>query len=175
MSQTPAIDDPDEPPLPAGPVVNASDDRTCEQTDVDQDSLRRLLAGVLAAEGAPDGAEASLLLVDADRIAELKAEHLGGNGSPTDVLSFPVDGVAADAELIGDVILCPSVASQQAPTHAGTVEDELALLVVHGGLHLAGWDHVSEEERTAMWERERQLLGALHGSPALDPWGGSTT
>ncbi|MEI2700121.1 MAG: rRNA maturation RNase YbeY [Microthrixaceae bacterium] len=175
MSLTPALDAAGEPPSWTGPVVSATDDRTVELTDVDQDALCRLLAGVLVAEGAPDGAEASLFLVDSDRIAELKAEHLGGDGSPTDVLSFPVDGVSAGAELIGDVVLCPSVASLQAPTHTGTVEDELALLVVHGGLHLAGWDHVSEDERAAMWERERQLLCELHGSPARDPWGESTT
>ncbi len=179
MSVAAAVGDPDDPSSPVGPAVAVADERCTDElavdsTAVDGESLGRLLAGVLAAEGAPSGSEASLFLVDPDRIAQLKAEHLEGDGSPTDVLSFPLDGVSEDSELIGDVFLCVSVAAQQAPDHAGSVDDELALLVVHGGLHLAGWDHVTDDERKAMWGRERELLTALHGRPARDPWGGPT-
>ena len=168
----------DEPPSPGprrdqgapGPDVVAADNRTGDATPVDLDTLSGLLSRVLAAEGAPSGAQASLTLVDADEIAELKAEHLDGDGAPTDVLSFPLDGTEPDAELVGDVVLCPAVAAQQAPDHAGTVDDELALLVVHGGLHLAGWDHAEPDERDRMWDRERALLTALHRVPSRDPW-----
>lgn len=185
--------EPDEPPSrgPSGPTVASpltiltADERSGPGTpdvDVDLDGLASLLARALAAEGVPAGAEASLTLVDADRIAELKAEHLDGDGSPTDVLSFPIDGAdgpgtdsgagPADASdwMVGDVVLCPSVAAAQAPEHAGTVEDELALLVVHSALHLVGWDHVTDTERTEMWTRERQLLTELHRPPPRDPW-----
>ena len=72
---------------------------------------------------------------------------------------------------IGDVVVCPSVAASQASEHAGSVEDELVLLVVHGGLHLAGWDHASDPDRVAMWDRERDLVTTLYGAPARDPWG----
>lgn len=169
----------DEPPSPGpradgarrAPAVIAADERAVDDTPVDLDALAALLGRVLAEEGAPAEVEASLRLVDPDEIAQLKAEHLDGDGSPTDVLSFPVDGVVDDAELVGDVVLCPSVAAAQAPEHAGTIEDELALLVVHGGLHLAGWDHATDADRAAMWRRERTLMGALHGAPARDPWG----
>lgn len=177
-------DDADEPPSPspraatatvadraAPPVVLAADERGTDHTPVDLDALASLLSRVLDAEGAPAGAEASLRLVDPDEIAALKAEHLDGDGAPTDVVSFPIDGVAADAELVGDVVLCPSVAASQAPGHAGSLEDELALLVVHGGLHLAGWDHASEPERARMWDRERVLMATLHRPPTRDPWG----
>jgi probable rRNA maturation factor len=153
------------------PAVIAADERALDDTPVDLAALAALLARVLAEEGAPADVEASLRLVDPDEIAQLKAEHLDGDGAPTDVLSFPVDGVADDAELVGDVVLCPSVAAAQAPEHAGSVDDELALLVVHGGLHLAGWDHATETDRAAMWRRERNLMGALHGAPTRDPWG----
>lgn len=178
----------DEPPSPgpraAGglgatassrPTVTAADERTEVATPVALEQLAELLSQVLADEGAPSGAEASLRLVDPDEIAQLKAEHLDGTGDPTDVLSFPVDGVAPDAELIGDVVLCPAVAAAQAPDHAGRLDDELALLVVHGGLHLAGWDHASDTDRAAMWERERDLMTTLHRAPARDPWSESTS
>lgn len=183
MSRAGAVDDAAGPPLSVGPVVQVVDDRSVRH-DVglpgavemaDPQALGRLLSDVLAAEGAPESAEASLFIVDGERIAQLKAEHLGGDGSPTDVLSFPLDGVDPTAELVGDVFLCASVAAQQAPGHAGSVEDELALLVVHAGLHLAGWDHDTDIEREAMWRRERELLMALHGAPARDPWGEPTT
>lgn len=180
------VDAEDEPPspgpraaggvgadAPTGPTVTAADERTGDASPVSLEDLATLLSRVLGDEGAPDGAEASLRLVDADTIARLKVEHLDGTGEPTDVLSFPLDGVDADAELIGDVVVCPSVAAEQAPGHAGRLEDELALLVVHGGLHLAGWDHASDAERDAMWQRERTLLTSLYGAPARDPWQGT--
>ncbi len=82
--------------------------------------------------------------------------------------------MAPDAELVGDVVVCPDVASEQCSSHAGTLDDELALLVVHGGLHLAGWDHDRPDAQRAMWARERELLTELHGTPARDPWSAAT-
>lgn len=158
----------DEPP-----DVEGHDDRVDDVTEVDLPAWCRLLADALAAEGVAARAEASLSLVDPSRIAELNAQHLGGDG-PTDVLSFPIDGAGpvADDEpwVVGDVVLCPSVAAAQAPTHAGTLDDELALLVVHGALHLCGWDHATPEDQTVMQRRERELLSALHHLPARNPW-----
>lgn len=181
MSPTSSGDEPPSPspraatavdaPASHAPMVTAADERTEDSTPVALAGLAALLSRVLADEGAPTSAEASLRLVDPDEIARLKAEHLDGDGSPTDVLSFPVDGVEPDAELIGDVVVCPSVAASQASEHAGSVEDELVLLVVHGGLHLAGWDHASDPDRVAMWDRERDLVTTLYGAPARDPWG----
>ena len=169
------VDDDEPPPTGSGPTVLISDERAVDDLTVDLAALGELLSRVLADEGAPAGAESSLTLVDPHAIAELKRVHLDGGGEPTDVLSFPVDGVDADAELIGDVVLCPAVAAEQAPEHAGSIEDELALLVVHGGLHLAGWDHAVTTDRAAMWDRERTLLSVLHRAPVLDPWGDRTS
>ena len=185
----PASTDPDEPPSPgpsgspsAAPLtILTADERSSGagsgEVAVDLDALGTLLSGVLSAEGVPAQAEASITLVDPDRIAALKTEHLAGDGSPTDVLSFPIDGAPGPDDtpgdgtwVVGDVVLCPDVAADQAPTHAGTLDDELALLVVHSGLHLTGWDHADDDERRAMWARERQLLTQLHGPPARDPW-----
>jgi probable rRNA maturation factor len=126
----------------------------------------------------------SVELVEPDQMAELNREHLGGDG-PTDVLSFPIDGdpdAGADGPppslgsageppwMLGDIVICPDVAARNAPDHAGTYDDEIALLLVHGLLHLLGMDHAADDERVAMQARERDLLERFHGPLARDPW-----
>ena len=64
--------------------------------------------------------------------------------------------------LLGDVVICPSVAVAQAPRHAGTIDDELALLLVHGILHVLGNDHDNPESEVAMHALERKHLEAFH-------------
>ena len=64
--------------------------------------------------------------------------------------------------LLGDVVICPAVANRNAPDHAGSYEDELALLVVHGLLHLLGMDHDDPDEAEAMEAREQELLARYH-------------
>jgi probable rRNA maturation factor len=72
--------------------------------------------------------------------------------------------------LLGDVVISPAVAARQAPEHAGSYEDEVALLLVHGILHVLGMDHAADDERVAMQARERALLAQFHGELARDPW-----
>ena len=64
--------------------------------------------------------------------------------------------------LLGDVVICPAVAQRQAPEHAGNLDDELALLLVHGILHVMGRDHAEADEAEAMRARERELLERHH-------------
>jgi probable rRNA maturation factor len=149
----------------AAPVVIGFDEQQVE--DVDLDRWVRLARDVLVHEDAAGG-ELTLLFVGEDAITELHLDHLGEDG-PTDVLSFPLDagdfdGGAADGIpiLLGDVVVCPAVARRNAATHAGTFDDELALLVVHGVLHVLGHDHVDAEETEAMQARERALLERYH-------------
>lgn len=156
-----------------------------EQSDVvvDLDRWREFATDVLVDLGVRGAAELSLLFVTVDEITELNAEYMGVSG-PTDVLAFPID--AADAGtgsgpggtsrgpsrvepdagdmplLLGDVVICPAVASSQAPTHAGTVVDEFALLVVHGILHVMGHDHADAAEAERMRAEELRLLTAHH-------------
>jgi probable rRNA maturation factor len=156
-----------------------------EQTDhmVEPTRWAALARSVLEAEKVRGGAELSVLFVDEATIAELNDRFLGKSG-PTDVLAFPIDdepdepGRSPDAGgpapgreppepsdlpmLLGDVVICPAVAHRQAPEHAGTYEDELALLLVHGILHLLGMDHIDEAEAEAMEKRERELLAQFH-------------
>jgi probable rRNA maturation factor len=145
--------------------------------DVDGPRWGAFLAAVLGREGVAPGAEAGLTFVAPSAMAELNREHMGGDG-PTDVLSFPIDGLdaAGGADpggpgLVGDVVVCPSVAHAAAAAHAGSHDDEIALLVVHGALHLLGHDHAEDDERALMQDRERVLLAELHGPLSGDPWG----
>lgn len=145
---------------------------TDEQTDHDVDLSRweELARRSIEASGVTGSAELSLLFVDEATMAELNIEHMGHEG-PTDVLSFPIDaedGLADEHDhhvLLGDVVICPSVAHRNAPGHAGTYPDEIALLTVHGILHVLGHDHAEPEETMVMQARERELLERFHRSP----------
>jgi len=129
--------------------------------EIDLDRWGALAEDVLRAEGA--SGELTLTFVDIADIVELKVEHFGDAGEyPTDVLSFPIDDedpvIDGVPRLLGDVVVCPEVAMGQAPAHAGTFDDEVALLVVHGVLHILGFDHATESEQTEMQAREREHL-----------------
>jgi probable rRNA maturation factor len=107
--------------------------------------------------------ELTLTFIDRTDIAELNAQYMGKPGS-TDVLAFPLndDPVAGVPTLLGDVVISPAVASEQFADHAGTYEDELALLIVHGILHIRGHDHGEPAETTLMRSRELELLTEHH-------------
>jgi len=162
--------------------VFAADEQS--EHPVDLARWSRLARSVLDAEAVKEDVEVSLLFVDEPTIAGLRERFLGESG-PTDVLAFPIDdeydtggrspdeggtgpgGVVESDEdempvLLGDVVVCPAVAARNAPGHAGTFEDEMALLVVHGLLHLLGMDHQNDDEAERMEHRERQLLDRFH-------------
>jgi probable rRNA maturation factor len=147
------------------PVVVAYDEQGDHPLDIER--WRQLAEDVLVAEGVTTG-ELTVMFVDEQTIADLHEVHMG-DPSPTDVLSFPLDEVSAiEASiddvpiLLGDVVVCPAVAMRNAPQHAGTITDELALLVVHGTLHILGHDHADSEEEQKMQSRERALLERHH-------------
>jgi len=152
---------------------------------VDGPRWQKLAENVLRAEGIRGEAELSLLFVDESTMTELNKRFMGQD-APTDVLAFPLDddlvgagrwpdnGPTGPASnrieveeaplLLGDVVVCPSVAAANAPSHAGTYDDEIALLVVHGILHVLGMDHADPEATTVMQAKERSLLERFHQS-----------
>jgi probable rRNA maturation factor len=158
-----------------------------EQSDEAVDAIRwmGLAKSVLQAQGVRGDTELSLLFVDEPAMAELNLRFLDKQG-PTDVLAFPIDeedayeptgpripdslgpGPGEDPELgdvprlLGDVVVCPAVARQNAPGHAGTYDDEMALLIVHGVLHLLGMDHEDAQEAVRMEQREQEMLDRFH-------------
>ena len=166
----------DSGPRPVGAVPDSGVVVVSDRQDdlpVGDDRWADLLRRVLVAEGVATPWEAGLSFVAADEIAALSAAHRGID-RPTDVLAFGADdGSAPRAEdeprLVGDVVICPSVAASNAASDGKAVDDELALLVVHGTLHLLGYDHVDDADAERMQAREQELLDAptaLAGSRA---------
>jgi len=156
-----------------------------EQTDVllDLSRWQTLAQQVLRAEGVKGSSELTVMFIDESTMAEMNKQYMGKSYA-TDVLSFPLDAVEATRTpgpgamskspepspldvsdlplLLGDVVICPSVAISQAPRHAGNVDDEIALLLVHGILHVLGNDHDTPEAEAAMHALERKHLEAFH-------------
>jgi len=130
---------------------------------LDLAAFERLAEFVLDREEVPAIAELSLALVSVEEMAELNLRYRGVTG-PTDVLSFECDDpcpVDSDEPVtLGDVVIAPEVAEQQAAELGHTVEEELNLLLVHGILHLLGYTHESDEDAAVMQARERALLEA---------------
>ncbi len=162
------------------PEVFAAD----EQDDVplQLDRWQNLALAVLRDQGVRGLAELSLIFASADEISVLNEQYMGKAG-PTDVLAFPIDahdvtrmvdaGPSRGPDrapmdpgdlplLLGDVVVCPAVAKAQAPEHAGTLDDEIALLVVHGTLHVLGHDHDDESDAAAMRSAELRILETHH-------------
>jgi probable rRNA maturation factor len=125
-------------------VSNRQDD-----VEVDEHSLADLAQRTLAGEDRGP-VELSLSFVGLDEMSALHERYLGEPG-PTDVLSFPLD----EDGLLGDVVVCPAYAA----ANTSDVEAELGLLVVHGVLHLLGYDHEEEDERRVMWDRQESYSG----------------
>ena len=111
----------------------------------------------------------AIVLADRERMRDLNREY-AGQDSPTDVLSF-ADGSLdpqSGEPYLGDVVICLPVALEQAVSAGNSPESELALLAVHGVLHLLGHDHGQPAERAKMWEAQQRALSSLGLSPRLD-------
>ncbi|TNU76594.1 rRNA maturation RNase YbeY [Miniimonas arenae] len=109
-------------------------------------------------------AELSVIFVDVPAMTELHVRWMDEPG-PTDVMSFPMDelrpgteGEPSDPGILGDIVVCPEVATAQAREAGHSAQEEMLLLVTHGILHLLGFDHAEEEERTEMFDLQRRLL-----------------
>ena len=159
--------------------VFAADEQQAHPMDVAR--WAELARRVLDARGVKGETEVSLLFVDEDAIAALNEQFLGKSG-PTDVLSFPIEdepgptgrspdfggsgpGSAAEQgelSLLGDVVVCPAVAARNAVDHEVAFDDEVALLVVHGLLHLLGMDHERDDEAERMEALEQQMLDRFY-------------
>jgi probable rRNA maturation factor len=136
----------------SSPAVLVSDR---QGTAVDVDGLAELARRTLRAEGIED-AELSLSFVDEAEIEDLHVRYLHEPG-PTDVLSFPLDGEDdRGVRVLGDVVIAPAVAARNNPADPAR---ELRLLVVHGVLHLLGYDHEEDAERAEMWSRQTAYSG----------------
>jgi probable rRNA maturation factor len=132
---------------------------------VDIESWNRLACTVLEVEGVEGDIELNIAFVDRDEMAALNRDHMGGVG-PTDVLSFPLDDDLSpifdgQPRLLGDIVICPELVHRQA---AGEPTDEMALMVVHGVLHILGMDHAEPDEEAEMKAAEHRHLSAWRSS-----------
>ena len=153
-------------PIHAGTVFLANE----QADDVGEIDLSALALHVLEHEGYPDRVEVTVLLVDEPTIAGYNERFMGRDGA-TDVLAFPLEplkaGTAPEIREIdppmnlGDVVIAPSYVTRQAAEFGVTLEDELALMLVHGMLHLMGWDHPDDEDAEAMEAREGAILARV--------------
>lgn len=133
-------------------------------TELDEKALSDLCRFVLDQMRIHPQADLAVLLVDPETMEQLHVQWMDEPG-PTDVLSFPMDELRPTPDdeepepgLLGDVVLCPDVAKQQARAAGHSLEDELHLLTTHGILHLLGYDHAEPAEERAMFGLQKQLL-----------------
>lgn len=128
---------------------------------VSRTRVAALASGVLAAERVSH-ALLSIAFVTRARIAALNREHLGHAG-PTDVISFGFTRATPADPVIGDIYICPDVARAAAVARGIGIREEIARLVIHGTLHVLGYDHpeTGDRERSPMWKRQEQLLARL--------------
>ncbi len=127
-----------------------------EESRVSDDLLSFIVKSgqrIMRIEGCLEEAELSVVLTDDDQIKELNTEYRG-IATPTDVLSFPQE----DEYILGDVIISLPTAQRQALQGGRTLNEELCVLLIHGILHLLGYDHEEDNEAEAMEAREAQIL-----------------
>lgn len=126
--------------------------------------VREACTRVLRAERVRD-ALVSIAFVTERRMASLNREHLQHAG-PTDVISFGFTPPVRGSGLVGDIYICPGVARANALAHGERIRDELIRLVVHGTLHVVGYEHPDTHERAAspMWKRQERLVRTIVGA-----------
>lgn len=136
------------------------------ETDVAADELElvSLAKYVIGEMRVHPQADLCIKLVDEPAMETLHLQWMDLPG-PTDVMSFPMDELRPGREdkepeegVLGDIVLCPSVAAKQAAEAGHAAEEELLLLTTHGLLHLLGFDHAEPDEEREMFELQRQLL-----------------
>lgn len=134
-----------------------------EAFPISSDLLEQAAQAALTQCAAPADADMVIVLADDAHLHELNRQFLDID-APTDVLSFPSGDIDPETghPYLGDVIISVERARQQAVDHS--LEDELRLLVVHGTLHLLGFDHADDEEKQQMWAAQSAVLKRIGGT-----------
>lgn len=134
---------------------------------VDEDTVQRLAAFALDAMHVHADADLAIVFVDEGAMEQLHIRWMDEPG-PTDVLSFPMDELRPGTEdeptpagLLGDIVLCPQVAEEQARTAGHSTLDEMLLLTCHGVLHLLGFDHAEPDEKAEMFGLQSEILAGF--------------
>lgn len=133
---------------------------------VDAQALIRLSGFALDLLRIHPQSDLSLLLVDPATMESYHERYMGLPG-PTDVMSFPMDEMRAPASdeappigLLGDIVLCPEIIAEQAPSNGRTPDEEAQYLLIHGLLHLLGHDHADADEKSVMFALNDRIIAA---------------
>lgn len=140
------------------------------RSDINESELANFAASILERESVDGDSTLSIAFVDEYAMAQLNNDHMGRTG-PTDVLSFPIEDAAPGLPPVrdvtgpplelGDIFICSEVVEAHADELGVSFEGELHLMVVHGVLHILGWDHQTEADARAMEEREVEHLAMM--------------
>ncbi|MGO2053620.1 rRNA maturation RNase YbeY [Arthrobacter sp. MYb211] len=140
--------------------------------EVDLQDVQKLADSITQAMFIHPETEVSVVFIDEEAMSELHVEWMDLEG-PTDVMSFPMDELRPGSEkapsesgILGDIVICPTVAEAQAKAGGHPVHDEILLLTTHGMLHLMGFDHDEPAEKAEMFGLQRRLLESYTGRPA---------
>ena len=140
---------------------------TSEDLDLDLITSRaeKTIREVLNVEKIEDNVEVSLSIIDKDEIHILNRDYRDVD-RPTDVLSFPMDEEGFDQEgnpilLLGDIVICLDVAKEQAEDFGHSLEREMMYLICHSTLHLLGYDHIDEADKSKMRTKEKEIMKNL--------------
>jgi probable rRNA maturation factor len=136
-----------------------------QRLSADEARLSALARHTLEQEGIAGSAELSVLMVDADHIKRLNA-RFAGNDYATDVLAFPMMEDDEATSMLGDIVIAPEVAKQNAERLGHSLDEELEVLLVHGILHLLGYDHQGTEDKARMDGRLAEIRSSFQTLPA---------
>lgn len=133
---------------------------------VDEADIRALVVFGMETMKVHPAADVAVVFVDEAAMEQLHVQWMGESG-PTDVLSFPIDelrpgrdGEVSAEGILGDIVVCPSVAQKQADTAGHSLQHEIQMLTVHGLLHLLGFDHAVPEEEAEMFGLQGTILSS---------------
>lgn len=139
---------------------------------IDEAHLRAAATTVLSQQNAPPNSALTVVISDNESVARLNRQYRGID-APTDVLSFPADmpplKLHGEPPYLGDLVIAYPYAAAQAQSANHDLGDSLSLLVVHGTLHLLGYDHETPENRARMWAAQDEALRALDISLQIVP------
>lgn len=149
--------------------VNEDVEQLWDNLDVPFDVLEEAANEALFQIRAPGDAELTIVIGSDELLQDMNQEYLEIN-APTDVLSFTADFTDPDTEAsyLGDIVISLPRAVDQAKAGEHPVKDELQLLVVHGVLHLMGYDHAEDDERLPMQHMQNAILRQLGSAPGPD-------
>lgn len=130
-------------------------------TDFPTERVTAAVQDVLTRDAAPDGATLTVVLTDNEQVQRMNAQYRGVD-APTDVLSFPADPLPEEIEdeppYLGDLLIAVPYTQHQAEEAGHALDDEFVLLVIHGTLHLLGYDHDNAANEESMWARQKTAL-----------------